>query len=72
MDWDQILQAFRMPQRGYPVEAARASIRTIKALHRLLDKVDPAALRAAQDQQDALAAQRLVQRLFLGELEGAQ
>lgn len=24
MDWDQILQAFRMPQRGYPVEAARA------------------------------------------------
>ena len=24
MDWGQILQAFRMPQRGYPVEAARA------------------------------------------------
>jgi Protein of unknown function (DUF1186) len=24
MDWDQILQAFRMPQRGYPVDAARA------------------------------------------------
>jgi hypothetical protein len=26
MDWGQILQAFRMPQRGYPVEAARAML----------------------------------------------
>lgn len=70
--WKGYWMLDQFPFREDPVEAARASILTIKALHRLLDKVDLESLRAAQDKQDALAAQRLVQRLFLGELESAR
>jgi xylose isomerase len=67
--WKGYWMLDQFPFREDPVEAARASIRTIHALHRLLDRVDLGALRAAQDAQDALAAQRLVQQLFLGPLE---
>jgi xylose isomerase len=45
--------------------ASRASIQTLKALDRLLDRVDLNQLKAAQDAQDALAAQRLIQDLLL-------
>jgi xylose isomerase len=67
--WKGYWMLDQFPFREDPVEAARSSIRTIRALHRLLDRIDPAALRAAQDRQDALAAQRLVQQLFLGTLD---
>jgi xylose isomerase len=67
--WKGYWMLDQFPFREDPVEAARASIRTIRALHGLLDRVDLGALRAAQDRQDALAAQRLVQQLFLGALE---
>lgn len=67
--WKGYWMLDQFPFREDPVEAARASIRAIRALHRLLDRVDLKALKAAQDRQDALAAQRLVQQLFLGELQ---
>jgi xylose isomerase len=67
--WKGFWMLDQFPFREDPVEAARASIRVIRALNRLLDKVDPSALRAAQGRQDALAAQRLVHQLFLGELD---
>jgi len=70
--WKGYWMLDQFPFREDPVEAAKASVATIQALNRVLDRVDLAALRAAQDRQDALAAQRLVQRLFLGELEGAR
>ena len=70
--WTGYWMLDQFPFREDPVQAARASIQTIRALNRLLDRVDLEALRAAQDRQDALAAQRLVQRLFLGELEGSR
>jgi xylose isomerase len=65
--WKGYWMLDQFPFREDPVEAARASIWTLKALDRLLDRVDLGALRAAQDRQDALAAQRLVRRLFLAD-----
>lgn len=38
MDWDQILQAFRLPQRGYPVEAARAILDNPVLYQRTVDE----------------------------------
>jgi hypothetical protein len=38
-------------------------------MNRLLDKIDLKALKAAQDKQDALAAQRVVMDLLLGRSE---
>lgn len=70
--WKGYWMLDQFPFREDPVEAARASIGAIRALNRLLDRVDLGALKAAQDRQDALAAQRLVQQLFLGELREAR
>lgn len=68
--WSQPLLLDQFPFRESPIEAARRSIATIRALDRLLGRVDLSALRAAQARQDALAAQRLIHELFLGELGG--
>jgi xylose isomerase len=65
INWEAPILLDQFPFREDPVAAARASIRTLKALDRLLDRVDLNQLKAAQDAQDALAAQRLIQDLLL-------
>jgi xylose isomerase len=65
IDWQGPILLDQFPFREDPVEAARHSIRTIRALNRVLDRVDAATLSAAQDRQDALAAQRLVLDVLL-------
>jgi xylose isomerase len=64
--WDEVLLLDQFPFREDPVAAARESIRTVRQLDALLDRLDLDALRAVQDRQDALAAQRLVLDLLLG------
>jgi xylose isomerase len=66
IDWQGPILLDQFPFREDPIRVARGSIDTIRALDRLLDRVDLRALTAAQDQQDALAAQRLVLGLLLG------
>jgi xylose isomerase len=58
----------QFPFREDAVEAARASIRRLRAMNRLLDRLDFSVLAEAQTRQDALAAQNLVFELLLGEL----
>jgi xylose isomerase len=65
--WDQPVLLDQFPFREDPVEAARTSLETMRALERALDRFDLAALREAQERQDAMAAQRLVRDLLLGE-----
>ena len=67
--WTGLWALDQFPFREDPVEAAKASIRTLKALNSAVDRLDLNALRAAQDGQNALAAQRLVHELLLGPLE---
>ena len=64
--WNNPILLDQFPFREDPVPAAAASIRTMRALDRLLDRIDTKALRAAHKNQDALAAQRLVQAVLLG------
>jgi xylose isomerase len=66
--WDKAWKLDQFPFREDPVEAARASIRMLRALHRLLDRIDEGEFAAARERQDALAAQRLLQSLLLDEL----
>jgi xylose isomerase len=65
INWEGPILLDQFPFREDPVEAARASVRTLRALDRLLDRVDMQALAEAQQQQDALAAQRLIQDLLI-------
>lgn len=65
INWEAPILLDQFPFREDPVTAARASIRTVRALDRLLDRLDLTQLQAAQDAQDALAAQRLIQDLLL-------
>ncbi|MDR1387427.1 MAG: sugar phosphate isomerase/epimerase [Propionibacteriaceae bacterium] len=69
-DWEGVWQLDQFPFREDPVDAARTSIRTLKALHRALDRLDVAALRQAQAAQDAMAAQRVVQDALLDTAQG--
>ena len=71
IDWQGPVLLDQFPFREDPVEAARSSIRTIRGLHRVLDRIDRNALAAAQDRQDPLAAQRLVMDMLLGSDSGA-
>jgi xylose isomerase len=59
--YEGVWQLDQFPFREDPVTAARASIRTLRALNALLDRVDLDELRAAQARQDGLEAQRIVQ-----------
>jgi xylose isomerase len=68
--WDGVWQLDQFPFREDTVEAARLSIRFLKALHRALDTLDVAALQEAQSRQDALAAQRIVQDALLSCMAG--
>ncbi|HET7077658.1 MAG TPA: sugar phosphate isomerase/epimerase, partial [Chloroflexia bacterium] len=56
----------QFPFREDPIQAAHSSIRTIRALDGLLDRIDLTALTAAQDRQDALEAQRIVLDKLIG------
>ncbi len=60
-NWEGVWQLDQFPFREDTVEAARLSIRFLKAIHRALDELDMSALHEAQLRQDALGAQRLVQ-----------
>jgi len=64
--WKEVLLLDQFPFREDPVSAARESIKTVRQLDALLDRLDLDALRVVQKKQDALAAQRLVLDLFLG------
>jgi xylose isomerase len=66
INWQGPILLDQFPFREDPIEAAHSSIRTIRALDAALDRIDMAALTAAQAGQDALAAQRLVLDLLLG------
>lgn len=63
--WDQVILLDQFPFREDPVAAAKESIRTVRQLDALLDRLDLKALETAQSRQDALAAQRLVLDLLL-------
>lgn len=65
INWEAPILLDQFPFREDPVTAARASIHTMRGLDRLLDRVDLNQLKAAQDAQDALAAQRLIQDLLI-------
>ncbi|MBT0769324.1 TIM barrel protein [Kineosporia sp. J2-2] len=64
-NWDGVWQLDQFPFREDPVDAVKTSLRTLKALHRALDRLDVPALLEAQDRQDAMAAQRIVQDALL-------
>ncbi len=68
--WDGVWQLDQFPFREDSVDAARTSIRFLKAIHRALDLLDVAALAEAQARQDAMAAQRLVQDALLQSMAG--
>jgi xylose isomerase len=64
--WDEPIFLDQFPFREDPVEAARTSINTIRAIDAALDRIDLDALTDAQSRQDALAAQRVLTELLLG------
>ena len=64
--WDQPIFLDQFPFREDPVEAARTSINTIRAIDAALDRIDLDALKQAQAEQDALAAQAILTELLLG------
>jgi xylose isomerase len=66
--WQKAWKLDQFPFREDPVQAARVSIRTLRTMLRLLDRVDLEELEAARERQDALAAQAFVHDLLLGEL----
>jgi xylose isomerase len=66
INWQGPILLDQFPFREDPIVAARNSIQTIRSLNRVLDRLDSNALKAAQDRQDALAAQRIVLNLLLG------
>jgi xylose isomerase len=65
--WQKAWKLDQFPFREDPVEAARASIRTVQAMLRLLDRIDLEQLEAVRERQDALAAQTFLHELLLGE-----
>jgi xylose isomerase len=70
--WEGVWQLDQFPFREDTVEAARLSIRFLKAVHRALDTLDIEALRAAQARQDAMAAQRIVQDALFSSMGGQE
>ena len=65
INWAGPILLDQFPFREDPVIAARASIRTVRALDKLLDRVELNELHAIHERQDALAAQRLIQDLLI-------
>src|SRR6266496_5202824 len=66
INWEGPVLLDQFPFREDAIRAAQASIRTIRGLDSLLDRLDLNALRAAQERQDALEAQRIVMNMLLG------
>jgi xylose isomerase len=66
INWQGPLLLDQFPFREDAIRAAQASIRTIRGLDSVLDRLDLNAVRAAQQRQDALEAQRLVMDMLLG------
>jgi xylose isomerase len=64
--WEEPILLDQFPFREDPVEAARTSIQTMRAIDATLDRIDLDALRSAQERQDALAAQGMLTELLLG------
>jgi xylose isomerase len=68
--WQGVWQLDQFPFREDTVEAAKVSIKFLKAVHRALDEIDIDALRAAQANQDAMGAQKLVQAALFSSMRG--
>ncbi|SNY70401.1 TIM barrel protein [Paractinoplanes atraurantiacus] len=68
-NWDGVWQLDQFPFREDSVDAARTSIGILKRIYRALDRLDTAALAEAQERQDAMAAQRIVQNALFGEVK---
>ena len=66
--WEGVWQLDQFPFREDSVQAAKQAITFLKAIHRALDALDEDALAAAQVNHDALAAQRLVQKVLLSSM----
>ena len=64
--WGEVILLDQFPFREDPVAAARESIRTVRQLTALLDRLDLKALQEVQGRHDALATQRLILDLLLG------
>jgi xylose isomerase len=63
--WTGVWQLDQFPFREDSAAAARAGIEVMQTFWRALQLIERAGLRAAQDAQDALAAQRIVRRALL-------
>ena len=63
--WEHPILLDQFPFREDPVAAARTSLETMRRIDAAVDRLDGAALDAAQARQDPLAAQRVVLDLLL-------
>jgi len=68
-NWEGVWQLDQFPFREDNVEAANLSIRFLKHVYRALDKLDIAALQAAQAEQNPLLAQKIIQNALLTAIE---
>ena len=66
--WEGVWNLDQFPFREDAVDNAKLSIRFLKAIHRALELLDEEGLAAAQDRQDALAAQRIIQDALLSSM----
>src|SRR5690625_170821 len=67
-EWEGVWQLDQFPFREDSVKTAQASIRMLKAINRALDELDYEALAEAQNNQDAIEAQMLVQDVLLSSM----
>ncbi len=67
-EWEGVWQLDQFPFREDSVKTAQASIRMLKAINRALDELDYESLAKAQDNQDAIEAQKLVQDVLLSSM----
>lgn len=65
-NWEGVWQLDQFPFREDAVDAANLAIEFLKRVDAALDRLDNDALVAAQEAQDAVAAQRLVQHALYG------
>jgi xylose isomerase len=70
--WDKAWKLDQFPFREDPVDAARASIRMLRSMLRMLERIDREELDAARERQDALAAQSLMHGILFAEQADAR
>jgi hypothetical protein len=68
-NWNGVWQLDQFPFREDSVDADRTAIRMLKMIHRALDRLDEDGLAQAQERQDAMAAQRIVQDALFGGMD---